>query len=404
MPRHPAPSHAADPSQVAEMIRKHPSFLVGGTVFKKDTPGRIHLALTRAFLVRWVLASPIGRLLSAGLLIGFMIIAPYALCGAATSQAMPRENTATSSAIEVKDEIGRAVRIPQPVRRIISLAPSVTETLFALGLGDRLVGDTDFCDYPPEAKHKKHIGGPVNPNIETIAALHPDLVVAAREINRAESVYSLERLGIPVYTTDPQSVEQVLTSTERLANLLGASDPARTLTANLRGRLGELDQRLAGVPPKNVLMVVWLDPLISVGRNTFMEDALRHAGAHSVIDSPQSWPTIDLEQVVRLQPEYLIISNDNKQQVQRELSEFQNRPGWRQLAAVRNRRFIVLSEAISHPSPRLVDGIEQLSRALFPSQFTASVFLGDLWSNRAGLRFAPTAEPLLRSMQMGACR
>lgn len=392
------------------MIRDHHSFLIGGTVFNKNTGRRIHLALARAFLVRLILgileivASAVGSLFPAGLPIGLMIIAPLALSGAATPQAMPRENTATSSAIEVKDEIGRAVRIPQPVRRIVSLAPSVTETLFALGLGDRLVGDTDFCDYPPEAKRKAHIGGPISPNIETIAALHPDLVIASREINRAESVYSLERLGIAVYTTDPLSVEQVLTSTERLGELLGASDAGRALTANLRARLAELDHRLAGLTPKSVLVIVWLDPLISVGRNTFMDDALRHAGARSVIESPQSWPTIDLEQVVRLQPEYLIISNDNKQQVQRELAELQSRPVWRRLDAVRNRRFIILSEALSHPSPRLVDGIEQLARALFPSEFTAGTFLRDLQVNCANLIFAPGSEPIFQSTQMGACR
>src|SRR5690349_1654253 len=184
------PFHGGSPPQSAEMTCRHHWRWIRGTVFNKDTGRRIYLALAHAFLVRWGLASAIGHWLSYGLRIGFTIIAPLALCGAATPQAMPRENAATSSAIEVKDEIGRAVRIPQPVRRIVSLAPSVTETLFALGLGDRLVGDTDFCDYPPEAKQKTHIGGPVNPNIETIVALHPDLVVAAREINRAESVYS----------------------------------------------------------------------------------------------------------------------------------------------------------------------------------------------------------------------
>jgi iron complex transport system substrate-binding protein len=392
------------------MIRSRHWFLVGNAI--KDTGGRIHLALARAFLVRWIvgiLASAIRRLFPAGLPIGFMIIAPLALGGAAKPRAMPRQNIATSSAIEVKDEIGRAVRIPQPVRRIVSLAPSVTETLFALGLGDRLVGDTDFCDYPPEAKAKAHIGGPVSPNLERIAALHPDLVVASREINRAESVYSLERLGIAVYTTDPESIEQVLTSAERLGELLGTSDAGRALTTNLRRHLGELDQRLAGLAPKNVLVVIWLDPLISVGRNTFMDDALRHAGARSVIDSPQSWPTIDLEEVVRLQPDYLIISNDNKQQVQRELGELQRRPVWQRLGAVRNRRFVVVSEAFSHPSPRLLDGIEQLARALFPSQFAASGFLRDLQVNCATRAFAPDSQPILPSMQlqstqMGACR
>lgn len=336
---------------------------------------------------------------------GFLVIAPLALYGAATPQAVPRENPGESaSRIEVKDEMGRVVRIPQPVRRIVSLAPSVTETLFALGLGDRVVGDTDFCDYPPEAKQKKRIGGTINPNIEAVAALHPDLVVASREINRPDSVSALERLGMAVYVTDPQNVEQVLTSTERLGELLGAGDTGRLLTANLRRRLGELDQRLAGLPAKNVLMVVWLDPLMSVGRNTFMEDALRRAGARSIIDSPQPWPNIDLEQVVRLQPEYLIISNDNAKQVQRELSEFQARPVWRRLEAVRNRRFIVLSEAISHPSPRLVDGIEQLARALFPSRFAANAtLLGDLPWNCRKFSVARLAQPLFPLSQSGAC-
>jgi iron complex transport system substrate-binding protein len=403
MPRHLTSSQAAGLSQVEDMIRGLASFLLGGTVFIKDTSGRIHLALARAFLVRWVVASAIGNLLSAGLRIGFVVIAPLALCGAATPQAMPRENATSPSPVQVKDETGRAVRIPQPVRRIVSLAPSVTETLFALGVGDRLVGDTDFCDYPPEAKKKAHIGGPVNPNIEAIAALHPDLVVATREINRRETVYSLERLGIAVYTTDPQSVEQVLTSTERLGELLGAGEAGRLLTANVRRRLGELDRRLAGLPPKDVLMVVWLDPLISVGRNTFLDDALRHAGARSVIDSPQSWPTIDLEEVVHLQPQYLIISNENKQQVQRELAEFQRRPGWRRLDAVRNRRFIVLSEAISHPSPRLADGIEQLARALYPSEFTAGASLGDFQVNCRKFAIAPISFATPQFTQAGAC-
>lgn len=346
----------------------------------------------------------IGHLF-AGLRVGCLMIVPLALCGAAAPQARPRENpTGSASRIEVKDEMGRVVRMPQPVRRIVSLAPSVTETLFALGLGDRVVGDTDFCDYPPEAKRKKHIGGTVNPNIEAVAALHPDLVVATREINRLDSVQSLERLGIPVYVTDPQSVEQVLASTERLGELLGAGDAARSLTANLRQRLSEVEQRLAGLPPKKVLVVVWLDPLISVGRNTFLDDALRRAGARSVIESPQSWPTIDLEQVVRLQPEYLIISNDNPRQVQRELAEFEDRPGWRRLEAVRNRRFIVISEALSHPSPRLVDGIEQLARALYPASFAADAALIDEQGlsgcDFSGARISPS---LFSFAQRGAC-
>lgn len=360
------------------------------TIFIKDTRRRIHLALTCAFLVRWLFVWG---------------IAPFVLIGAAGAQAMPQENqTASPSRIEVKDETGRTVTIPQPVRRIVSLAPSVTETLFALGAGDRVVGDTDFCDYPPEAKRKTHIGGPVSPSVEAIAALHPDLVVATREINRPDSVRALEQLGIAVYATDPQTVEQVLTSSERLGELLGTAEAGRLLTANLRRRLSEIDRRLAGLLPKRVLMIVWLDPLMSVGRSAFLDDALRRAGAHSVIDSPQSWPTIDLEQVVRLQPDYLIISNDNARQVQRELTELQERPGWRQLEAVRNRRFIVVSEAMSHPSPRLVDGIEQLARALYPSAFSSdAVFFRASSRNCRGTMVARISQPFFSLPQPGGC-
>jgi iron complex transport system substrate-binding protein len=401
MASHSTPCQAKSRPALADARLKQDCLFFGATVFIKDTSRRIHLALARAFLVRWVVAFAIGSLMLPGLRLGLLMTAPLVLDGAATQQAMLRQKLIESaSPVEVKDETGRLVRIGQPVRRIVSLAPSVTETLFALGLGDRLVGDTDFCDYPPEAKQKARIGGPINPNIEVIAALHPDLVVASREINRLDSVRLLEQLGMAVYATDPQTVDQVLGSTERLGELLGASEAGHSLVANLRQRLGRLDQRLAGLAAKNVLMIVWLDPLISVGRNAFLNDALRRGGAHSVIDSPQSWPIIDLEQVVRLQPEYLIISNDNAQQVQRELAELEKRPGWRRLDAVHNRRFIVLSEAISHPSPRLVDGIEQLAHALYPSQFGARAgLLGDLPTTSREFGIAPALQRLLALTQ-----
>ena len=123
----------------------------------------------------------------------------------------------------VTDETGRTITGPH-LARIVSLAPSVTETLFALGLGDRIVGDTTYCDYPPAAKSKPHIGGPIDPSMEAIVALHPDLVIATRSINRQTTVNSLQHLGIAVYATDPHTVEQVLDSTERLSHLIRVND------------------------------------------------------------------------------------------------------------------------------------------------------------------------------------
>src|SRR5271167_3706674 len=115
------------------------------------------------------------------------------------------------------DEVGRSVRIPQPVQRIVSLAPSLTETLYALGVQDRLVGDTDYCDYPADAQKKAKVGGIINPNLEEIAALHPDLVLVTKEINRLDTVRALDTLGIPTYATDAHTVDEILSTTQKLA-------------------------------------------------------------------------------------------------------------------------------------------------------------------------------------------
>ncbi len=118
------------------------------------------------------------------------------------------------------DEIGRRVDVPVDVNSIISLAPNLTEIVFALGEGDHLAGDTDFCDYPAEATQKPHVGGPVNPNLEQIVALTPSLVLATKAINRRETVEALARLGLPVYVTDPHSVDEMITSVENLGSFL----------------------------------------------------------------------------------------------------------------------------------------------------------------------------------------
>jgi iron complex transport system substrate-binding protein len=294
-----------------------------------------------------------------------------ALAGAAAAQSIP-PSANRSSALAVTDEEGRAVQVPQPVRRIVSLAPNLTEIVFALGLGDRLVGDTDYCNYPAEALKKVHVGGPLNPSLETIVSLHPDLVLATRTINRLATVQALERLGVAVYTTDPRTVEQVLSSNEQLGRLLGANQQAATLAASLRERLNQLQQRLSGSQPVSVIFITWVDPLISVGRDTFIADALRTAGARSVIATTQDWPNISLEEVVHQQPEYLIFSSDQPEQTEHQIAELRGRAGWQDLAALRQNRIVILSEAFSRPAPRLVDTIEQLARALHPERFVAA--------------------------------
>jgi iron complex transport system substrate-binding protein len=277
--------------------------------------------------------------------------------------------SAPSAKVEFTDEVGRKVSVPQPVRRIVSLAPSLTETIFALGAQDRLVGDTDYCDYPPEALAKPKVGGAINPSLEQIVALRPDLVLVAKSLNRRETVLALEQLGIAAYATDPHTVEDVIASAAKLAAVIGAQDAGAALEADLRARLAELKRRVGSLPPKRVLFVVWAEPLISVGRDTFIADALRWAGAESVVQSSQSWPHVSLEDAVRLQPDVLVFASSHSETVARDLDALAQLPGWRNLQAARNRRFAVTSDAVNRPAPRLISAIEHLARQLHPEAF-----------------------------------
>ncbi len=279
------------------------------------------------------------------------------------------ESNATSALHEVTDGYGRTVRIPVNPTRIISLAPSLTETVYALGVEDRLVGDTDYCDYPPDAQKKTKVGGVVNPNLEEIAALHPDLVLLSKEGNQLDTVRALDTLGIPNYATDARSIEQILASTQKLADVLNVPAKGKALSDELAQELATLQSKLNAVPPRRVLFVVWPEPLMSVGKNTFVADALRRAGAVSIIDSNQDWPQVSLEEVARLQPEYLVFVAAHAGPAGNEFEAMARRPGFEILDAVRNRRYAVVSDAIIRPAPRIVSVIEDLARQLHPEIF-----------------------------------
>jgi iron complex transport system substrate-binding protein len=273
---------------------------------------------------------------------------------------------------QVTDEIGRTIRIPQKIHRIVSLAPNLTETIFALGLQDRLVGDTDYCDFPPEAQQKSKVGGAINPSLEAIAALHPDLVLVTKNLNRLETVQALADIGIPSYATDPHTVNAIIASITHLADLLGESESGSALAADLEHQLSVLRERVASLPPRRVLFIVWTEPLISIGKDTFIADALRQAGAVSVIDSSQNWPQVNLEEVVRLQPEFLIFVESHSGAPPHSADALADVPGWRLLNAVRNRRYATISDAINRPAPRLVSAVQDLARQLHPEAFTGN--------------------------------
>jgi iron complex transport system substrate-binding protein len=271
---------------------------------------------------------------------------------------------------EVTDGYGRAVRVPVNPVRVVSLAPSLTETVYALGDQDHLVGDTDYCDYPADAQKKPKVGGVINPNLEQIAALRPDLVLLSKEGNTLETVRALDTLGIPNYATDVHTIEQIMSSIQRLADVLNVAEAGKALVDSLQQRLDGLQMKLSGVQPKRVLFIVWPEPLMSIGQKTFVADAMRRAGAVSVVDSNQDWPQVSLEELARLQPDYLVFTASHTGSADHDFEMLANRPGWQILDAVRNRRFAVVSEAIIRPAPRIVSVIEDLAQQLHPEVFS----------------------------------
>jgi cobalamin transport system substrate-binding protein len=271
----------------------------------------------------------------------------------------------------VIDEVGRRVAIPAQVRRVVTLSPDLTETVYALGLEDRLVGDTNECVTPAAAKYKTHVGEPKNPSLEAIVSLQPDLVLASASINRVETADSLARLGIPVYTSDPHTVRGMLNSVQKIANLLDATAQGKALVAGLQAHLDALDRHLANLPLVHVLFVVWEDPLITIGQNTFIADALRFAGAESVIVSDQNWPQVSMEEVVRLQPDYILFTSSHGDEEPMQLAELRSRPVWRSLDAVELGHVAEVSDEMARPSPGMITAIEDLARQLHPEAFSA---------------------------------
>jgi len=302
----------------------------------------------------------------------FLLLSLGAVFLAATPARPRAAQSAPASAKEsfrtVNDDTGRSIRVAAPVRRVVSLSPSMTEIIYALGLEDQLVGDTDYCDYPPDAVKKHKVGGVMNPSLEEIAALKPDMVLVTSS-NRWETVNALDRLGIPSYAAEPRTLDEIRLLVRHLAGVLGKPEAGEALDAELLERMESLEHKLKGVKPTRVFFVVWTDPLMSIGKHTFIADALAHAGATSVVDSSQDWPQISLEEMVRLQPEYLIFANSHSEIAARDVEALAERPGWNLLDAVKQRRFAVVSDAVDRPAPRLFAAVEDLARQLHPAAF-----------------------------------
>lgn len=275
---------------------------------------------------------------------------------------------APASALTVTDQTGRRVVLPAMPARIVSLVPSVSETMFTIGAQDRLVGVTDFCDQPPAARQKPSIGGMVSPSLEGIVALRPDLVVATTAGNRQETFDQLARLKIPVYLVNPVSVHDVLDLIARLGRLTDRPEAADRVAAELRERIQAVSARVAGRPRPRVLYVLWPDPLIVPARGALVSELVALAGGDSVTaDGGHGYPRYSMEAALARNPEVILLASHDATRSPLVRSRWER---FTQVPAVGAGRLHTVDGSLMHRyGPRMVEGLEVLARLIHPEAF-----------------------------------
>jgi cobalamin transport system substrate-binding protein len=256
--------------------------------------------------------------------------------------------------------------------RIISLAPGNTEILFALGLGDKVVGVTDYCNYPPEALEKPKVGGFSTVDIEKVLSLAPDLILAAN-IHIETVVPELERRGLRVVTLNPQTIDEVLTSITQVGALTGTEAKASQLVNEMRGRIEAVTDRVSSfsdAQKPRVFCLTWQDPIWTAGHGTFMGDMIEEAGGKNIFGDVDGNKTVDLETVITRNPQVILVDTGMGSSGEGPFNWAKNEDRLKGTdARMNNRIYSVDSDLIDRPGPRIVDGLELIAKCIHPEIF-----------------------------------
>jgi iron complex transport system substrate-binding protein len=264
---------------------------------------------------------------------------------------------------EVTDDLGRTIKIPVKINRAISLAPNLTENIFAVGAGDKLVGVTTYCDYPAEAKSIQKIGDTINPNMESIVALKPQIVFVSTASQMEAFTKTMEQNGIVVFVTNPNNLEGILRNLRQLGDILGTADQAAKVIQDIQFRLDTIRTKLNGAAPVQVFVQISREPLFTAGAESFVTEIIEHAGAASVTrDLPTAYPRLSKETAMALNAEALIISAGAGNEEPNDV--------FKESTAVKNGKvYKVKADLLTRPSPRIVEGLEQMAKDLHPDSF-----------------------------------
>jgi len=273
------------------------------------------------------------------------------------------------------DSLGRTVEIPAVPRRIVTLSPSNTECVHALGAGESLVGVTSFCDYPESVKALPKVGGfsARTINIEAIVALKPDLVLAG-DANHLPVVQTLEQLGVKVISVKVRGFEELAAKLVQLGAILGRDREAADLVASIQARVSAVRGRVAGIAPEKRVRVYWEvfdEPLMSCGPQSIIGQLLELAGGKNIFaELRDEFPQVSAEAIIARAPE-VIMGPELMRARSLSIERLRARPGWDSVPAVRAGKLHILPDsAVARPGPRLVEGLELIARSLYPELFT----------------------------------
>lgn len=264
------------------------------------------------------------------------------------------------------DETGRHINAPVYPRRIVSLAPEITEILFALGLEKEVAGVTLFSNYPEAARTKPKVGSYINLSLEKILALRPDLVIGTTNGNPKEAVSKLEKAGIPVYVTNPEKFSDIFRMIVNIGKITGREAAARQIVGEMKSKAERIAASTASCRKPKVFVQLDSNPIISVGGNTIYSELISMAGGVNIADHvPVKYPRYSMESLIKAQPEVILLSSMNGKTSRRAALEYWIR--WKQIPAVRNQRiYLIDSDLTDRFSPRIVQGLETIARTLHP--------------------------------------
>jgi iron complex transport system substrate-binding protein len=264
--------------------------------------------------------------------------------------------------VSVRDDLGNTVRLTRPAQRIVSLAPHMTETLFAAGAGAQIVGTVDYSDYPEAAKKIPRVGGYSRFDLEAVAAHKPDLIVAWYSGNAPAHIEKLQAMGYPIYISQPNHIADIATEIERLGQLAGTSATAQATAAAFRERLASITARYSKRPVVRTFYQIWKQPLMTIGKNQIISDVIRLCGGENVFGQmDQMAPNVTVEAVIAANPEAIIASGMGDSRPEW-LDDWKR---WTSIEAVkRDNLFFVPPELIQRHTPRLLDGTERLCQHL----------------------------------------